>query len=192
MHPFSTLVFSTCLLGLSLHCYAELSSRNVFLLREAPKPEQLAAMMYPQRQSEPMDKFKLRGIRFADPAANNSSKKPAEQQGMAVGMNIRFALNDDTPAPDSLPYLDAVGEMLTLTNTRDARLLIAGHADASGDSSYNQTLSTARAQAVADYLTEKYRIDPARLDVAGFGESSPLPQVDPYDGLNRRVEFVPR
>jgi outer membrane protein OmpA-like peptidoglycan-associated protein len=90
-----------------------------------------------------------------------------------------------------VPYLDSVGEMLSMQRMRDNRILIAGHADASGDPSFNRRLSEQRALAARDYLVARYGIGPDRLSVVGHGEPQPLPGTDPYDGINRRVEFQP-
>jgi peptidoglycan-associated lipoprotein len=70
------------------------------------------------------------------------------------------------------------------------RLRIDGHADERGSDEYNLALGLRRAQAVKDFLTS-YGIDPNRLEVRSFGETSPL---DPRSNeeawtKNRRAEF---
>lgn len=52
------------------------------------------------------------------------------------------------------------------------RLRVAGHTDAIGPDDYNQGLSERRAQAVADYLSAQ-GLDPARIQVVGYGETRP-------------------
>jgi outer membrane protein OmpA-like peptidoglycan-associated protein len=74
---------------------------------------------------------------------------------------------------------------------------IYGHTDAKGSDDYNMRLGKARAQAAADYLVTKYKIDINRLSLISKGESEPrMPNENP-DGTdnplgranNRRVEF---
>lgn len=67
---------------------------------------------------------------------------------------------------------------------------IDGHADSTGPSAYNQTLSTRRAQAVVNYLVGK-GVDPKRLTSKGFGESQPAVPNTTKEGRqkNRRVEL---
>lgn len=73
---------------------------------------------------------------------------------------------------------------------------IEGHTDARGTESYNQNLSTARAQAVLKYFTDK-GLNPTRFKVIGKGfhelkhaECRPAEQCEEWKNLqNRRVEF---
>ena len=114
---------------------------------------------------------------------------PAQGEGVALGFNIRFGLNSTEMLPDSKPYIDRLGEVLSLPENKGKALLVVGHTDASGDETYNERLSQARAQAVRAYLTEAWHVPIANLDVRGVGESSPLPGTNPLDATNRRVEF---
>mgnify|MGYP001816773699 CR=1 FL=1 len=80
--------------------------------------------------------------------------------------------------------------LVAQSGAADHRVRIAGHADAAGPDGYNLQLSQVRAAAVQDYLVERHGIALSRLEVAGYGEAQPLPGSDPYDGINRRVEFA--
>jgi len=185
-------------------------AEELFLLQEVPDPAVLADMMFPASStSTAKPQYKLRGIRFTESdtvaSADTTSvedtvfteepaapeEPSAAPEGMSIGFRIQFAYNSPELLPDTLPYLDAVGEMMNLERTRNTRLLISGHADASGDEEYNLALSEARALAVASYLEQNYAVDHARLTTMGYGESKPLPDTDPMDPSNRRVEFHP-
>jgi outer membrane protein OmpA-like peptidoglycan-associated protein len=69
-----------------------------------------------------------------------------------------------------------------------------GHTDAKGDDAYNQRLSERRAQSVGRWLTEKERIEGAKLTARGWGERKPVASndTDPGRQKNRRVEVVIR
>ncbi|MFK7978238.1 MAG: OmpA family protein [Halioglobus sp.] len=171
---------------------------DVFLIQERPDPAALAQILFPVQQTNVQRpaKFKLRGIRFTDEISNDADSavaEPAETEkgGTAVGFNIQFALNSPELAPQTLPFLDAVGEMLMLEETRHSKLTVAGHADASGDAAHNLALSQARATAVVNYIQNHFDVASDRLSTRGYGEYSPLPNSDPYDAVNRRVEFHP-
>ena len=69
------------------------------------------------------------------------------------------------------------------------KLQVEGHTDALGSADYNQGLSERRAAAVASYLVHQRGIAAERLVVMGKGMAEPMTQ-DPYDGKNRRVQFV--
>jgi outer membrane protein OmpA-like peptidoglycan-associated protein len=73
---------------------------------------------------------------------------------------------------------------------QNATIAITGHTDSSGDEAWNQQLSLARAQAVADHIAAS-GIDSARLVVEGMGSSIPVADNSTVQGreLNRRIEF---
>ncbi|MDH3266786.1 MAG: OmpA family protein, partial [Gammaproteobacteria bacterium] len=73
---------------------------------------------------------------------------------------------------------------------RHAVIMIAGHTDSTSNESWNQQLSLARAQAVANHIARN-GIDPQRLLVQGMGSSLPLADNSTVQGrgLNRRIEF---
>jgi outer membrane protein OmpA-like peptidoglycan-associated protein len=66
---------------------------------------------------------------------------------------------------------------------------IAGHTDSRGSDSYNQSLSEARARAVADVARSVGAVVESE---AGFGESQPVASNATSDGMaqNRRVEVL--
>lgn len=71
------------------------------------------------------------------------------------------------------------------------RIRIEGNTDSIGDRALNEKLSLKRAQAVADYLTEKYEFDSNRFIVVGNGDSKPVAGNDTEEGRgkNRRTDF---
>lgn len=73
---------------------------------------------------------------------------------------------------------------------QDVMLTITGHTDASGDESWNQQLSRARAQAVADYMVVR-GVAAERLKVDGRGSAQPIADNNSVIGRerNRRIEF---
>ncbi len=106
-----------------------------------------------------------------------------------VGLPIGFSFNSAGILDQSIPFIDEIGEMLILEKFSLEKLVVEGHTDASGPQQYNYHLSERRARAVKSYLIERYKISPKRLFVAAQGEKSPLQGKDPFDGVNRRVQF---
>src|SRR3546814_6038230 len=51
---------------------------------------------------------------------------------------------------------------------------VIGHTDSKGDDAYNQTLSEARANRVADWLREQVGVRQRELLVSGQGEAAPI------------------
>jgi OOP family OmpA-OmpF porin len=68
-------------------------------------------------------------------------------------------------------------------------IIAVGHTDSVGSDTYNQTLSTKRADAVKAYLVSK-GVEKNRIYTEGKGESSPIADNKTKEGQakNRRVE----
>ncbi|MBI2439911.1 MAG: OmpA family protein [Lentisphaerae bacterium] len=90
--------------------------------------------------------------------------------------------------------LNKIGKVLERDNKATAR--IEGHADKrkTSEHKYNMKLSERRAQAVRNYLNERFGIAPDRMTAVGYGFTRPLAMNDPVNGnsQNRRVEVYIR
>ena len=89
---------------------------------------------------------------------------------------------------------DELREMAEVFNQYDdTTIVVAGHTDSVGSSSYNKRLSERRAYAVSNYL-ENLGVRGSRLDAVGYGESRPKADNDSSSGRqrNRRVELYVR
>ena len=180
-------------------------TQDIVLFQDVPSVEELNAVLFGGDAAAEPAPMKTRAIRFHDeqpparPApeaagqvASTAPAAPAPApppSGTALGLNILFAFNSTSVLPESVPYLERLGEVLTLPENAAKVVNIVGHTDASGGAAYNQTLSEQRALAVGQYLVATWQIDPNRLGVEGRGKSQPLAGTDPHDGINRRVEF---
>jgi outer membrane protein OmpA-like peptidoglycan-associated protein len=85
-----------------------------------------------------------------------------------------------------------------LTKVQDAikkfpncRVTIEGHTDSQGSDDVNQTLSEARAKAVAEYLMANMSVT-LPINNQGYGESRPIASNDTPEGRakNRRIDVV--
>ncbi len=150
-----------------------------------PEPARLADLLWPKSSSAPPER-RTRGIRLTN---TTEALPPADTRPSAFAFLVQFGFDSSEVLGGSQRYLDSVGEMLLLPDALGRRLVIVGHADASGTASYNQKLSERRATAVKHYLENRFGIPSERLSVVGMGETAPLPGIDPYAERNRRVEF---
>jgi len=102
--------------------------------------------------------------------------------------NITFATNGHDLNAGFYEVLDSV--VLVLQEFEKTVIVVSGHTDSTGASSYNQALSERRASAVASYLRTRGVVD-ARIETVGFGEDAPLADNATAEGrsLNRRVEL---
>jgi outer membrane protein OmpA-like peptidoglycan-associated protein len=137
--------------------------------------------------------------------------------GMYRGARLLPALNDTiasyVPPPpppavvtlDSMSLFDSGRAQLKPGSTRamvgalemiklhpDKRILVAGHTDNVGNPQSNLNLSTARADAVRDWLTDASGIAATQFAIQGYGDTRPIASNETPDGRakNRRVEIT--
>lgn len=110
-------------------------------------------------------------------------------QKVLLDKKINFAYNKATITPDSYEFLNTLVEVAK--GCPKEAILIGGHTDSTGDSAYNQKLSTLRANSVKKYL-EKQRIATTRLYAIGYGASKPIADNKTKEGQakNRRIELT--
>lgn len=103
---------------------------------------------------------------------------------------VLFDINSARIKHSGMPILRAIVKLHT-QHPEWARVRIEGHADARGDTEFNQQLSERRANAVREGLIE-LGLDPASMLAEGFGATR-LRNADYTEeahAQNRRVEFV--
>ena len=130
-----------------------------------------------------------------DECKTTPSGVPVDKTGcnikkVTIELNVEFDTAKAVIRPQSFVEIDKAGEFLkkyTATNG-----VIEGHTDSQGSNEYNQKLSQSRAEAVRDYLVEKFQLEPSRLTAKGFGEDRPIATNDTVEGRqkNRRIEAV--
>ena len=77
-----------------------------------------------------------------------------------------------------------------LDGTQFDRVIVAGHTDRLGTAAYNQTLSQQRADAVKTYLVTEGRVDPAKVEANGLGETQPVTQPDACKGTRQSAALI--
>ena len=108
----------------------------------------------------------------------------------AIDVEVYFGYDSADLTPEARADLRALGMALRSPELMSYSYLIGGHTDASGDESYNRSLSERRAAAVRDFLLHEYAVDPSRLIAIGFGEGRPRTPETPFAAINRRVEVA--
>lgn len=115
---------------------------------------------------------------------------PKIEIGKQITMNnLFFQTASYEITKESEGELDRLGEIMLKNNK--INVLIEGHTDNRGDSEANKLLSLMRAEAVADYLIKKHKINPDRLKTIGLGQTKPIvPNTSSENrAKNRRVVF---
>jgi outer membrane protein OmpA-like peptidoglycan-associated protein len=108
----------------------------------------------------------------------------------SIDLEITFEYNSATIASKALPQVTALGDALTSADLKGRTFIVAGHTDAKGGDTYNQSLSERRADAVKRFLLEKYGIDASNLVTVGYGKTQLKVPSSPFLAENRRVQVV--
>lgn len=202
--------------SLATYSYTAMAD-DVILYKEVPSAEEVNRVLFgnggddltgPSRSIKFKDPSneeflgKARAIRLHEPKkalpaaeAGNQAVAATEDipagssDGVGLGFNLQFAFNSVAILPESKPYIDRLGEVLSSIENQNKSLLILGHTDSIGSEDYNANLSERRASAVKGYLTTAWNIPANQLEIRGAGETQPLAGTAPNDGINRRVEF---
>lgn len=111
---------------------------------------------------------------------------------------VNFETGKADILPEFYPVLDRAGEILQQTPSIN-KIELSGHTDPRGLSTPefvekfkdNWGLSQARADAVKEYLVEKFGIAPERITTKGYADSRPVATNDTPEGMaqNRRTEL---
>jgi len=113
-------------------------------------------------------------------------------QRIALDSAVLFDTGEYTLKPKAFAAIDEV--LGAIGNRAETSVVVAGHTDAVGAESDNETLSRNRAGAVADYLVEDAGFSQERVTLKAYGESRPVAGNDTAPGRarNRRVELTVR
>jgi OOP family OmpA-OmpF porin len=80
---------------------------------------------------------------------------PASAKQISVGADALFAFNSTNLLPEGQTKLDGLVKDIQTQNIQIQQLKIVGYTDRLGSDKYNDSLSLARANSVAQYLTQK-------------------------------------
>ena len=152
-------------------------SQTATIFEKPPTVDQLAGILFP-----PL----TRSIVLDEEFSTATAKKATA--GIA-GMLIQFEFGKTDIVAESLPFLDAVGQLLTEDAFLSESIIIEGHTDSVGTKADNQKLSERRALAIRRYLVSRFEIDTARLHPVGKGETLLHTPKNPTAAVNRRVQF---
>ena len=135
-----------------------------------------------------VDRYLFSNIKLAVGAPDTRNKLITE--GKFVTRGILFDVNSDKIKPESYGVLKDISNVLS--ENSGVKVLIVGHTDADGKDDENLALSKRRAESVKIFLVSEFKIDAARIQTDGKGESQPVDKNNTPEGKanNRRVEFI--
>jgi outer membrane protein OmpA-like peptidoglycan-associated protein len=107
----------------------------------------------------------------------------------SIDLVIQFDFDSSKLQDSSKPLLDNLVSAMKTDRLMNVRFLVEGHTDAKGSLTYNQNLSTRRAESVVNYMTDM-GIDKSRMESIGKGFSELLYSEKPQAMENRRVRIT--
>ena len=105
-------------------------------------------------------------------------------------VGVQFGVAEAVIEPQYFAVLTKVQEAIRLFPGSSVR--IEGHTDSYGTDEQNLALSTARADAVRQYLLANMQLDPGQVEAVGLGETHPIAINETKEGRarNRRIDLI--
>lgn len=137
-----------------------------------PEPVEIAPEPEPEPEPEPV-----------------IEEEPVETEKVPVLDDIFFEFDKSDLTPDSRQTLDSNARQLK--DAESVNIVIEGHCDERGTTSYNLALGERRARATMEYL-KSLGIPGSRIDIISYGEERPFDSGHDEDAWakNRRAHFV--
>ena len=108
----------------------------------------------------------------------------------SIDLEVNFDYNSDHIGSKASSQVTALGDALSSSELKGGTFILAGHTDAKGSDTYNQGLSERRAEAVRQFLSEKYGLDASNLVTVGYGKTQLKNPAGPFASENRRVQVI--
>lgn len=168
---------------------AERATRDAQAAQQQARAAQETAALQSQQTEAVKRAAEARASQLEAQLAELQAKKTDRGYVLTLGSDVLFDVGQANLKPGADRSLTQLSQFLTGNPTR--KVGIEGFTDSTGSDDYNLSLSRRRAEAVKDALVTR-GIDPARVDVRGFGKSYPIATNGTAAGrqLNRRVEVV--
>lgn len=135
----------------------------------------------------------VRGLKKIDSVDKKTGKKrqlPTTIAEQAISLQILFDYNSDILSEQSKAQLEPVGRALVSGDLSGMKFRIEGHTDIVGGDDFNIELSRRRAEAVKQFLIEKYGVASSSIQIQGKGKNDLADAANPTSEANRRVRIV--
>lgn len=185
-------VATTCaqlIAAAALVCASQASlAQNVMVYGEGQTPSaQDVADILSRGASE---NVKQRGLTISGSPFAVLEQKPVAtvREASALSVPVQFGFDSAELTDQTKQQLNAIADGIKLTEGT-VKVVIEGHTDAKGRTTYNDKLSLRRASAVRDYFVAERKLPVKLLLVEGKGAQKLLDKADPFSPRNRRVQF---
>lgn len=146
------------------------------------------AVAPPVTVTEQLQGDEMKGIR--ESVSGNEVEQLSDGIKITFRSELLFASNSSVLTRDAVSSIRKLGQ--GIKNSKETyEILVDGHTDATGTSSYNLWLSQRRAASVKLCLTEA-GVDASGIKISGHGDARPVAENNTPEGRakNRRVEIT--
>lgn len=189
-----TMLASVTCAGLVAHttfAFSDAAAPSAATLIQALKSKGPARGIHNNQDSELIKSLKAKSSRgLAITSEEREQLAKVTEKLPAYDMDIFFDINSAEISNRAKPAVEALGKALQDSQLKGANFVVAGHTDATGGASFNQSLSEQRAKAVREYLVSHYSLGSDQLLAVGYGPQQLKNPKQPYSGENRRVQIV--
>jgi len=129
---------------------------------------------------------------YLDKCPNTPKGAKVNFEGCPILETFRFNFEFNSYKIDKKYYPEIKKLVKILNNNKKLKIEIEGFTDNVGSYMYNQELSLERANALKEILVHKFKINPKRIEIVGYGEADPVASNNTEEGrrLNRRIVVI--
>ena len=129
---------------------------------------------------------------YLDKCPNTPKGVKVNFEGCPILKVFRFNFKFNSYKIDKKYYPEIKKLVDILNNNKKLKIEIEGFTDNVGSYMYNQELSLERANALKEILVHKFKINPKRIEIVGYGEADPIASNNTEEGrrLNRRIVVI--
>jgi outer membrane protein OmpA-like peptidoglycan-associated protein len=112
------------------------------------------------------------------------------QERAKIDLEVNFDYDSAAITPQGIQSLVPLGSALSNNSLSGFVFMIAGHTDGKGSAPYNLGLSERRAQAVKQFLMDRFKRPEDSMISVGYGMEQLKNKSQPFAAENRRVQVV--
>ena len=112
------------------------------------------------------------------------------QERAKIDLEVSFDYDSAAITPQGVQSLIPLGSALSNSSLSGFVFMIAGHTDGKGSAPYNLGLSERRAQAVKQFLMDRFKLPQESMISIGYGMEQLKNKSQPFAAENRRVQVV--
>ena len=129
-------------------------------------------------------------LKLPPPLPSRGGEPAPPPKPRAITSAIGFELDSAELTEKGKAFLNNLGAALSDEAFMNARILLEGHADATGPDDHNLRLSAARAESVKRFLVDIWGMPAENISTVGKGETDLLDKDNPESPANRAVAII--